>query len=83
MILSPEAVASLKRSKHGQEFVSNVRGELLKLELVSGMPDLTDPMEIAAETLGRKRAIELLKSVLEPFYEPPQDKKEEEPKEVY
>ena len=84
MILSPEAIASLKRSKHGQEFVSGVKSELLKLELVSGMPKLTDPMAIAAETLGRTRAIEILKSILEPFYEPVQQKDEKEDgKEVY
>ena len=84
MILSPEATASLKRSKHGQEFVSAVRTELLNLELVSGMPKLTDPMEIAAETIGRQRAIEILKSMLEPFLMTPEEKKEEdEEKEVY
>lgn len=84
MILSPEATASLKRSKHGQEFVNAVRRELLELELVSGMPNLTDPMEIAAETLGRKRAIELLKSMLEPFLLTPEEKSDaEEEKEVY
>lgn len=83
MILSPEAVASLKRSKHGQEFVSAVRGELLTLELVSGMPKLEDPMAIAAETIGRQRAIELLKSMLEPFLLSPEEKKEEDDKEIY
>lgn len=84
MILSPEAIASLKRSKHGQEFISAVRTELLALELVSGMPDLKDPMAIAAETLGRKRAIEILKSMLEPFLITPEEKQEEdEEKEVY
>jgi len=83
MILSLEATASLKRSKHGQEFVSAVRNELLALELVSGMPKLTDPMEIAAETIGRQRAIEILKSMLEPFLISPEEKTEEEEKEVY
>lgn len=83
MILSHEVVASLKRSKHGQEFVNGVRGELLKLELVSGMPDLTAPMDVAVETLGRRRAIEILKGILEPFYEPAEEKKEEDEKEVY
>lgn len=83
MILSPEAIASLRRSKHGQEFISAVRGELLRLELVSGMPDFTDPMAVAAETIGRKRAIEMLKSMLEPFLLSPEEKTEEEEKEVY
>lgn len=84
MIVSPETIAFLKKSKQGQEFMSGVRRELLTLELLSGMPELKDPMEIAVETLGRTRAIAILKSILEPFYEPVQDKdSKEEEKEVY
>jgi len=83
MILSPDTVRILLKSKHGQEFVNGIRGELIKLDLISQMPKLKEPMEIAVETLARARAGEVLRAMLEPLVTPEEERPGDEDKEVY
>lgn len=84
MNLPDDFVKHLRRSKEGQALIKGIREEMLKLDLISNMKtNFADDRAIAIETLGRKRAKEVLQEILKPFVEFREGAEGAEEKEIY
>lgn len=83
MNLPDDFIKVLLRSKEGQALIKGVQKEIDRLDSISDMKEIQDPQALAVETLGRKRAREVLKEILKPFFDLREGAEGAEEKEIY
>lgn len=84
MTLPDDFIEVLLRSKEGQTLIVGVKAEILRLDSIGEMKiNFEDRDAIAIETLGRKRAKEILQGILQPFMDFREKRDPTEDTEVY